>query len=363
MKEAEISPPPKIEGSSTASSPPQLARNLAQITKKSFLGGLKSASALHSSTGDTQALITESPPGFCNLFVLSANHAAQDTLNSLSENVQQLLASRSAAQPIPLNVCDPTLPHSRIYAGYDYSERGPVIVHPDHLPRIFPEFIRPTQEEIAARTTIGKENFGTMPGIESAYSGAIVKALKPRTVFVIGEHKGHLTKYLAECAPRDTLFFTMDLPASLTTKNGLPELDPINRSYITYEESQIGEAWRDSDLASRIIGLAGDSTSDTSRSLYSSLAGKIDLVVVDGNHEYSYVCSDLISANRLLSANGVIIVDDFWKPARLYEVTEACLFVRRQEPSIKNLYHLSWGVGDDQVASNLAFFIKSQQSS
>jgi hypothetical protein len=270
-------------------------------------------------------------------------------------SVDALVRSRKCVAPQQLDVTDPSGIHSKIFVGADYSKNGPVLVHAGHLKQIFSIFTPPSKEEIDARTSIGKENYGTMPGIDSAYAGAIVKAMQPRTILVIGEHKGHLTKYLAECPSDDCLIITLDLPQSIRDRESVTPLDKINNCFVNYSENQIGEAWRGTAVADRIIGLAGDSTSSAAAKVFKLLNGLIDLVVVDGDHSYESVVKDLTTAKDLLSDKGVILVDDFWKPARLFEVTEAALRVRRENPEIS-----SWGVGFDKITSNLAFFVKGE---
>lgn len=320
----------------------------------------KVAAGIRSTLDSANSAKLSSPPDFYDLHTLASDDLA---LAKFAWPVRQLVQQRRCVEPQQLNVTDPSSVHFKIYVGEDYSQKGPVIVHAGNLQQIFSNFVPPSPEEINTRTAVGKENYGTMPGVESAYSGAIVQAMQPRTILVIGEHKGYLTKYLAECAGDDCLIFTVELPQSLAAKHGATPLDNINKSFVNYSEEQIGEAWRGSPVADRIIGLAGDSTSRAATSLFGQLKGLIDLVVVDGDHSYSSVLKDLNSANDLLSEKGVILVDDFWKPARLFEVTEAALRVRREIPELSHLYHLSWGVGSDAITSNLAFFIKDSQSS
>lgn len=315
----------------------------------------KVAAGIRSTLDSLSGVKLASPADFYDLHTLASDDLV---LSQLAGTVRQLVQQRRFVEPQQLNVTDPSSIHSKIYVNEDYSQKGPVIVHAGNLKQIFCNFVPPSQEEINTRTAIGKENYGTMPGVESAYSGAIVQAMQPRTILVIGEHKGHLTKYLAECAGDDSLIFTVELPQSLAAKHATTPLDNINKSFVNYSEEQIGEAWRGTAVADRIIGLAGDSTSSAAASLYSQLKGLIDLVVVDGDHSYNSVLKDLIAAKDLLSDKGVILVDDFWKPARLFEVTEAALRVRRDTPELSHLYHLSWGVGSDAITSNLAFFIK-----
>jgi hypothetical protein len=301
-----------------------------------------------------------SPDGFFSLPDLFASQTCADVEQAVSRLVKVLHASRAANLPSQLDVTAPDSVHCKnLYMGMDYSSMGPVIVHAGNLANMFPGFVKPSAEEVADRVAIGKATYGTMPGVEAAYSGAIVKAMQPRTIFIIGEHKGVLTDYIARCAPSDCIIFTMDLPKSMSDIEGVKAANAINQSYINYSQDEIGQVWRTSDEphTKNIIGFAGDSTHGHSAPLFESLRSLCDLVIVDGNHSFTAVDNDLVTASNLLTPGGVILLDDFWKPARLYEVTEAALHARRYDETLSHLYHLSWGFGDDAVQSNLAFFV------
>jgi predicted O-methyltransferase YrrM len=212
-----------------------------------------------------------------------------------------------------------------------------------------------------------------MPGVETAYAGAIVSAVKPRVLLIIGEHRGILTDYLAQQAPDDCLIFTIDLPQSMYSMAGVTQVDRINQSYIRHSDDRIGEVWRTSSKPhkERIFGFLGDSTHDHSKWLFETLRGRCDLVVVDGNHERQSVVSDLVNAWDVLTPHGVVLLDDFDKPPRLKGVEYAVQEARQLFAEFPYLYKVSWArpaepgkpEDPDNVNSNLALLIKSSDPS
>lgn len=307
-------------------------------------------------------LMTQVPSGFVDLFELRGSLQSDLALDKIKSLLNEHLSRRNFDYKAkPLNFSDPMLPHAKIYGGVNYYDKGPVIVNPKHMKLLFDNFEIPTSEEIASRVQVAKDVYGTMPGIEAAYTAAIVKSVKPRTIFIIGEHRGMLTSYLANNAPSDCLIFTLDLSRQHYEREQVAIPDAINKNFVNYEQHQIGEAWRSSSFPyrHRILGFLGDSTHSDLSLFFDALAGSMDLIIVDGSHEYHQVCIDLKTANKI-SSGGPIIVDDFWKQPRLFEVTEAALHMRREiGEKLKYLHHLSWGFGgeDEKIVSNLGFFL------
>jgi predicted O-methyltransferase YrrM len=301
------------------------------------------------------------PNGFYSLPAISVNEGAMQLKEDLMQWLDRIRGLREINLPVALDLSQ--TPHQFIYNGIDYHHEGPVIVGPSHISRIFSKFEKPSDEEVQRRVLISKEaeNYGTMPGVETAYAGAIVKALQPRIVLIIGEHKGILTEYLAQQAPQDCVFVTMDLPKSMYGISGVRCPNQINASYVRHSDDQIGEKWRtgSGELGKRILGFLGDSTHQHSAWLFEALRDRCDLVVVDGNHELYAVRSDLLKAWDVLTTGGVVLIDDFYKPPRLHAVASAVDETRRYLAAYPFLYHVSWGQpGPDVVTSNLAFLIK-----
>lgn len=300
-----------------------------------------------------------SPQGFYSLSGITGSGERDAIQIGIKNALDSHRQGFTPIAPTPLNLSKP--PHSAIYAGVDYYKKGPVVVGPSHLAQIFSGFEKPSDAELAQRIEIGKaaDNYGTMPGTEAAYAGAIVKALKPRTVMIIGEHRGILTKYLAECAHEDCVLITIDLPRGMYEQPGVLHPDGINQSYIRHADDQIGSAWWDADVGQRIFGFVGDSTHSDATWLYQALKGRCDLVLVDGNHCREAVTSDLQAAWSVLSPTGVVLIDDFNKLARLKEVEYAVDETRRYFAAFPHLYQVTWGQpGADSITSNLAILLK-----
>ena len=251
-------------------------------------------------------------------------------------------------------------PYKSIYQGENYYDRGPVLVGPAMLSKIFPGIILPTTEQIEARNILAKEFYGTMPGIEAAYLGAMLTALAPRSVLMIGEHRGILTEHVAQSVPKDCLIYTVDFPKSLWGVGGRAEPDALNKVYVNFDQKDLGSRWRDSgqEYVKRIVPFAGDTTfADDREKLIRILYQQCDCVIVDGDHSKKAVLSDLKLAAELVTKGGVIFLDDFDKPMRLHPVEYAAEEFR--EESGRKLFHLSWGAGkpEEQIKSNLAFFL------
>jgi len=301
------------------------------------------------------------PAGFISLpDMMSASHTRDEAVQTIRKTVQVIMGEHHWNRPSRLDVQEKDSVHAKVYAGIDYRDVGPVLVNPTNLAAMFPGFSKPSVEEIAARVAVGKEIYGTMPGIEAAYTGAMIKAMQPCSVLIIGEHRGALTDYVARCTRDDCVIVTIDLPRWMSHLEGVAPLDEINQIYRNNcTDEEIGSIWRTSDApyANRIIGFAGDSTHDHTLELYVALRGLCDVVIVDGNHSYDTTMRDLKSASRVVSPGGIVFVDDFWKPMRLYEVTRAVMNSHAESANLQDLYHLSWAVGEDAIQSNLAFFL------
>jgi len=136
--------------------------------------------------------------------------------------------------------------------------------------------------------------------LERFFLAALCQIKRPKAIFEIGTFDGRTTRLLARNAP-DARVFTLDLPpndASLATLQ--PEADHVM-------EGGIGSAFAGTPEASRIEQLLGDSRGFD----FSPWRRKVDLVVIDGGHEYDCVSADTSSAQLILKADGVIVWDDY----------------------------------------------------
>ncbi|MBL4889397.1 MAG: class I SAM-dependent methyltransferase [Candidatus Lindowbacteria bacterium] len=136
----------------------------------------------------------------------------------------------------------------------------------------------------------------TLPVIESAILALICGTLRPRTIFEIGTYTGASSLLMARNTPDSTKIVTLDIQHP---EEYLAELDAgIKTDGITYLNSPV---------ANKITQIVGDSQKFD----YSSYEGTMDLVLVDGNHQYSFVKKDTETALKLINDKGTIIWDDY----------------------------------------------------
>jgi predicted O-methyltransferase YrrM len=129
---------------------------------------------------------------------------------------------------------------------------------------------------------------------------AITGLRRPQRIFEIGTYDGATTSLLARSAPQAEVF-TLDLPpqgAGVATEAA---------EAAHAEIGGIGSRFRDTPEAQRITQLFGDSrTFDASR-----WYGTVDVVLIDGGHEYEVAKADTATALKLVAPGGVIVWDDY----------------------------------------------------
>ncbi len=127
---------------------------------------------------------------------------------------------------------------------------------------------------------------------------AILAGRHVKTAFEIGTFNGGTTKVLAEGLPTDGRVTTMDLPPKAFDATQKPD---------GVTGDGVGRVYRDSPAAGRVEQLFEDSLAFDA-TLY---AGRYDLVLVDGGHEYVHGVADTRTALRLVAPGGIILWDDF----------------------------------------------------
>lgn len=251
--------------------------------------------------------------------------AVGEMLNQLI-SLRQLNTPQYLAPQAPLDVQPDGAKFPPFYS--DYCD-GTFNVSWEHMQHIFPG-LQPSSAELNDRLRRRDENneaYGTMPWMETALSVEIARALRPRTAFVIGTHLGHHIGEMMHAMPEDTAVVTLDLKPSAQAEATYP-LDGTNRSFVKHTDEEIGAVLQDPSFphGNRVVQLFGDSAQFD----YEPYRGKMDLVVVDGNHMLPNVLSDLRAASQMVSPNGVILIDDYSKPFRLEGVATALgLFTAR----------------------------------
>lgn len=127
---------------------------------------------------------------------------------------------------------------------------------------------------------------------------AVVAGRGVRAVFEIGTFNGGTTRVLAEAVPEGGRVVTMDLPPAAFDASQRPA---------GFVGSEVGKAYRDSPAAARITQLLEDSLTFN----VGGHAGRYDLVLVDGGHEYRHGVSDTRTALQLVAPGGLVVWDDF----------------------------------------------------
>ena len=129
---------------------------------------------------------------------------------------------------------------------------------------------------------------------------AFAQIMKPGSIFEFGTYDGSTTLLLARAAPGARIT-TLDLPPEL-----LGKLDPIAEQQLSLVGG-VGSKFRDQPERSRITQLLGDSRTFES----DHYKNQMNLVLVDGSHEYESVRADSENALNMLAPGGMIIWDDY----------------------------------------------------
>lgn len=126
----------------------------------------------------------------------------------------------------------------------------------------------------------------------------IVAYLQPSRIFEIGTGTGEATALMARQALAARID-TLDLGASTAALG-------TQRGDLPLDAGSVGEAFRDSPLASSIRQHLGDSAGFD----FSPFHGRIDLVFVDGAHTARYILNDSRAALAMAAERGVVLWDD-----------------------------------------------------
>jgi predicted O-methyltransferase YrrM len=125
--------------------------------------------------------------------------------------------------------------------------------------------------------------------------------LEVRSVFEIGTYIGLTAWTLARNLP-DAIITTLEIPSAATPRLAL-EKDDLHRA------SGDRLVYKSAPEAARIEQHWGDSAEFD----FSPWYGRVDLVYVDGAHSEAYVKSDTDNALKMLSQDGALVWDDYWR--------------------------------------------------
>jgi len=142
------------------------------------------------------------------------------------------------------------------------------------------------------------------------------KAIQPMRIFEIGTFRGRTALNFALNAPDEAEVYTLDLPPD----DRCDAQSQTNASDATIiSESRTGCEYRGTDVEHKITQLYGDSRTFD----FSPYFGEIDLVYVDGAHDYEAVRRDSSNAIAMLRPGGYVLWDEFCNYGDYNDVTRA----------------------------------------
>jgi predicted O-methyltransferase YrrM len=143
--------------------------------------------------------------------------------------------------------------------------------------------------------------------VDMLYVCAIARCMGARRIFEFGTYLGRTTYYLALAENRPSVF-TLDLDPTADRPKEL-KLGQAVRSVLDCYQ---GVFFRDTEVASRIVQLHGDSR----RFDYSAWRGNIDFIFIDAGHTYEFVANDTEKAFQMLAPGGIVVWHDYAPKSR-----------------------------------------------
>jgi predicted O-methyltransferase YrrM len=145
----------------------------------------------------------------------------------------------------------------------------------------------PAITDIRAQPSVGISHTRELPYGERTILDALVRYLRPRTLFEFGTFTGTTTRLLADAAPDGAVTHTLDFPEA---------------------HELVGREFRDkAEYRDKIILHRCDSR----RFNFEPFRGQMELIFVDAGHKYSEVLHDSKRALQMLAPRGVIVWDDY----------------------------------------------------
>jgi len=131
---------------------------------------------------------------------------------------------------------------------------------------------------------------------------------EPISIFEFGTADGRTALNLALNTSKRSRLWTLDLPIENRMDYYEQEIKVIGKENFNIPfKDMIGKCYQDHPLDYKITQLYGDSTQFD----FSPYYGKMDLIFIDANHDYSYVKSDSENALKMLSEKGIILWHDY----------------------------------------------------
>lgn len=210
-------------------------------------------------------------------------------------------------------------------AKFFFEEKKPAPI----IPKIGISEILPYEIDISLSDPEAKD--GNVNLAELVIISQLVKQSKPEKIFEIGTFDGRTTLNMAKNSPASSKIFTLDLGSEEIEE--LSKTPHGDRKFI----GKVEAGWRfiGKQGSEKISQLYGDSTKFNFQEFF----GKINLLFIDGAHQYEYVLKDSDTALKFMAPEGIILWHDYntsWPG-----VTKALNELYNQNPHFKNLKYIS----------------------
>ena len=163
--------------------------------------------------------------------------------------------------------------------------------HPAALPEIGPSEILPAGAAVEVREVEALSHNVVI--FELCLLNALVRRVRPKTIFEFGTFDGRTTVNLIAAAPPDARAWTLNLPDERVTFDGL--------------DVRIGGRFAGGPFAARITQLYGDTRTFD----YAPHHGQVDFIFIDAGHGHDLVTNDSVAAMKLLRPGGAIVWHDY----------------------------------------------------
>lgn len=132
----------------------------------------------------------------------------------------------------------------------------------------------------------------------------IVRHIEPSAIFEIGSFNGMTSFQMALNSPNNCKVHTLDLPPDAEI-SGMSEIDTY--MFRTLYDPESKRRYEDSLVESKVVQHYGDSRIFD----FSPYYGSVDLVLIDGAHDYETKKTDTENALKMIGNKGVIIWDNY----------------------------------------------------
>ena len=151
-----------------------------------------------------------------------------------------------------------------------------------------------------------------------AYLALATAAIRPKQVFEFGTFRGRTALNFALNSPPECRVYTLDIP-KVERSSAVGRMNDADAEIM--QRSETGIDYQNRDVSHKIVQLLGDSMQFD----FAPYLDQIDLVFVDGGHDYAVARSDTRNALAMLRPGGVIIWDEFANYGDYHDVMRAVL--------------------------------------